>query len=145
MLLHVRHFRWFFMIQSSGRDQSGQHAEVLCTSSENGSFCSSPLSSESLSESTLLPDMSHSQWFHQRPDKIQSGPSPSLSAVVKWAQDLFVQGEEASWAVMGHNSQPVPRNKWLSKYLIFLSFLVLLRFLTHMTAINHCHWRIYFL
>lgn len=75
----------------------------------------------------LIPDTSHSQSLHQRPDKIQTGPSPSLAAVVKWALDLFVQGERASWAVMGHNSWPVPRNKWLATHLIFLSFFSIIK------------------
>lgn len=132
-------------------NQSGRSG-VLCTSGQDGSALFCPLLLWALSFhlkperlTLLIPGTSHSQWLHQRPDKTQTGPSPSLSAAVKWALYLFVQGEGASWAVMGHNSWPGPRNKWLATHLIFLSFLVLLRFLTHKTAINHCQYCIYIL
>lgn len=102
---------------------------VRCGDSIHRSLLCSVLFSlefECLSKSPLLlPDMSRSQWFHQRPDKILRDPSPSPSAVVKWALDQFVQGEEASWAAMGHSSQPVSRNKWIKTphFLVFLSII----------------------
>lgn len=88
----------------------------------------------------------HSQWLHQRPDKIQTGRSPSPSAVVKWALDLFVQGGGAPWAVMGHNSGPVSRNKWLTTDFIFLSFFFrIIEIFTNKIAINHCECPMYLL
>lgn len=104
------------------------------------------MNSDSPFESTRIVCGS-SRWLHQRPDRTETGRSPSPGALhhpVLWRNelsDLLVQGEGVLWAVMGHDSPPVPRNKWLSTHLIFLSFLGLLRFLTHQTAINHCQRR----
>lgn len=80
--------------------------ELWCTSGKDESslFCPSPFESM-----LLIPDTSYSQRVHQRPARKQTGAPPSLSALLKW--DLFVQGEGASWAVMGYSTRAVPRNK----------------------------------
>lgn len=87
-------------------DQSGDSSELWWPSGEDESSLFSPSPSESV---LLNLDTSYSQRLHQQSAKRQTEARLSLSAWLKW--DRFVQGEGASWAVMGYSSQAVFRNK----------------------------------
>lgn len=79
------------------------------------------------------------------PDKIETGPPPSLYTVVKWALDLFVQGEGGLTNSDEAQQLLCPQKQMIRNTPHFLVFFSIIDISLKITAINRCQQCIYFL
>lgn len=120
-------------------DQSGDSGELLCTSGKEGSSLFCPLlvwapadpRSSSLMPLTVNDSIKGLTKYRQ---------APLHHSLLCWNElwSCLFKAKEPRGQWWDTTASLSPRKKCFTTNLIFLSFLVLLRFLTQKAAINHC-------